>query len=288
VTDRTLQGMARVRCNPAVAATIDLRLIVTASAVQLYPAHEADARFLESDRSCWKAGLRSAGLTNACGRRPSAPLRKVIESPVQCGGQPGCRVFLRHISIMRLLSLGYEPTDVRLRCLGQSLVTVLTSTDLLAEVLWRLLCLPRLSLSQRVWFTNRFTEVVLDLLGEHLIRRSGQVIQDRPSPVMGWAGIPELSTCVGRRPMAWLQSPLETALILDRLLLIGVVRCCSQLLAVAVSSRDPVVSMVQAAGARRVPRSTLDSSRLPYRSRRACQAASFSGRIRCLLYRSCT
>jgi hypothetical protein len=135
VTDRTLQGMARVRCNPAAAATIDLRLIVTASAVQLDPAHEADARFFESDRGCWKAGLRSAGLTNACGRRPSAPLRKVIESPVQCGGQAGCRVFLRHISIMRLLSLGYEQCDVRLRCLGRSLVTVLTSTDLLGDAL---------------------------------------------------------------------------------------------------------------------------------------------------------
>jgi hypothetical protein len=129
VTDRTLQGMAPVRCNPAAAATIDLRMIVTASAVQLDPAHEADARFFESDRGCWKAGLRSAGLTNACGRRPSAPLRKVIESPVQCGSQAGCRVFLRHISIMRLLSLGYEPPDTRLRRLWWSLVAVLTSAD---------------------------------------------------------------------------------------------------------------------------------------------------------------
>ena len=126
VTDRTLQGMARVRRNPAAAATIDLRLIVSASAVQLDPTHEADARFFESDRGCWKAGLRSAGLTNACGRRPSAPLRKVIESPVQCGGQAGCRVFLRHISIMRLLSLGYEPYDVRLPRPGRSPVAALT------------------------------------------------------------------------------------------------------------------------------------------------------------------
>jgi hypothetical protein len=38
--------------------------------------------------------------------------------------------------------------------------------------------------------------------------------------------------------------------------------------------------MVQAAGGRSLPRSALDSSRLPYRSRSACQAASFSGRIR--------
>jgi hypothetical protein len=34
---------------------------------------------------------------------------------------------------------------------------------------------------------------------DHLIRRSGQVVQDRPSPVVGWAGIPELSMCVERR-----------------------------------------------------------------------------------------
>jgi hypothetical protein len=43
-----------------------------------------------------------------------------------------------------------------------------------------------------------------------LIRRSGQVVQDRPSPVVGWADIPELSTCVGRRPAAWLQSWLQS------------------------------------------------------------------------------
>jgi hypothetical protein len=41
-------------------------------------------------------------------------------------------------------------------------------------------------------------------------RRSGQVVQDRPSPIVGWADIPGLSTCVGRRPAAgqqyWQQS----------------------------------------------------------------------------------
>src|SRR5215471_10528740 len=42
------------------------------------------------------------------------------------------------------------------------------------------------------------------------IRRSGQVVQDRPSLVVGWADIPELSTCVGRRPVAWLQSWLQS------------------------------------------------------------------------------
>ncbi len=60
-------------------------------------------------------------------------------------------------------SLGYEPTDVRLLCLGQSLVTALTSADLRREVVPGLLHLSRLSLSRRVRFTNRFTEPVLDL-----------------------------------------------------------------------------------------------------------------------------
>jgi hypothetical protein len=183
VTDRTLQGMARVRCNPAAAATIDLRLIVTASAVQLDPAHEADARFFESDRGCWKAGLRSAGLTNACSRRPSAPLRKVIESPAQCGGQAGCRVFLRHISIMRLLSLGYEPTDVRFRCLGQSLVTALTSADLRREVVPGLLHLCRISVSRCVRFTSRFTERILDLWLSEIPRARTRAFRPVGSPV---------------------------------------------------------------------------------------------------------
>ena len=43
-----------------------------------------------------------------------------------------------------------------------------------------------------------------------LIRRSGQVVQDRPSPVVGWADIPELSTCVGYCSAAWLQAWLQS------------------------------------------------------------------------------
>jgi hypothetical protein len=42
--------------------------------------------------------------------------------------------------------------------------------------------------------------------GEHLTRRSGQVVQDRPSVVVGWADIPELSMRVGRCSAPWLQS----------------------------------------------------------------------------------
>jgi len=45
-----------------------------------------------------------------------------------------------------------------------------------------------------------------------LIRRSGQVVQDRPSPVAGWADMPGLSTYMGRRPVAWLQRWLQLRL----------------------------------------------------------------------------
>jgi hypothetical protein len=38
------------------------------------------------------------------------------------------------------------------------------------------------------------------------IRRSGQAVQDRPLWSIGWADIPELSTCAGCRSAAWLQS----------------------------------------------------------------------------------
>ena len=37
------------------------------------------------------------------------------------------------------------------------------------------------------------------------------MIQGVPPPVVGWADIPELSTCLGRRPVAWLQSWPEGA-----------------------------------------------------------------------------
>ena len=43
-----------------------------------------------------------------------------------------------------------------------------------------------------------------------LIRRSGQVAQDRPSMVAGWTYIPGLSTCVGCCSAAWLQCWLQS------------------------------------------------------------------------------
>lgn len=47
-------------------------------------------------------------------------------------------------------------------------------------------------------------------LQDLLIRRSGQVVQDRPSMVAGWADIPELSRCVGCCSAAWLQYWLQS------------------------------------------------------------------------------
>lgn len=91
-----------------------LRLSVTTSGTQLDPVQEADTRFFERDRGCRKAGLRSAGFTNASGRRSSPPLRQMVESPAQGGGRAvpdGISAPLRHILIMRLLSQGYEPRD---------------------------------------------------------------------------------------------------------------------------------------------------------------------------------
>ena len=42
-------------------------------------------------------------------------------------------------------------------------------------------------------------------LVEHLIRRSGHIVQDRPLPVVGWADIPELSAQDRHCPAAWQQ-----------------------------------------------------------------------------------
>jgi hypothetical protein len=52
---------------------------------------------------------------------------------------------------------------VCLRCLKLSLVTALTSADRHPIVVWDLLRLPRLKLSRRVRFTNRFTKQTFDL-----------------------------------------------------------------------------------------------------------------------------
>ena len=91
---------------------------------QLDPVHETGARLFKRDRSCWKSGLRSARFTNADCRRPSAPPRKMAADPVQHSDQPvpvRMSAFLRHISIIRLLSLDYEPRDAGFRCPGWSL-----------------------------------------------------------------------------------------------------------------------------------------------------------------------
>lgn len=71
--------------------------------------------------------------------------------------------FLRHISIMHLLSLGYEHCDTRLWHLGRSLVTSLASGNPVRYLVPEPPSLRCLALSRRVRFTNRFTETVLDV-----------------------------------------------------------------------------------------------------------------------------
>jgi hypothetical protein len=87
---------------------------------QLYPAH--GARLLKCDRSCWKSGFRSARFTNTHYRWPSAPPQKVAVDPAHRSGQTvRMSAFLRHISIMHLLSRSYKPPDMCLRRRGPSL-----------------------------------------------------------------------------------------------------------------------------------------------------------------------
>ena len=94
------------------------------------------------------------------------------------GGQrPARRVIESH------RSLGYKPIDVRLRCLGQSLVTALTSADLRRDVVVPgLPHLSRLSLSRCVRFTNRFTDPVLDLWPSTLPRARTRALRPVGSP----------------------------------------------------------------------------------------------------------
>lgn len=96
------------------------------------------------------------------GLRPATTWRGLAARVTLMRAGPGC---CRHFCCQRppRSSMGYEPADVRLRCLGQSLVTALTSADLWREVVLGLPGRSRLSLSRGARFTNRFTEPVLDL-----------------------------------------------------------------------------------------------------------------------------
>jgi hypothetical protein len=61
---------------------------------------------------------------------------------------------------LNLRPLVMSHTTTRLRCLGESLVSALTSADLRDDVDSVPPCLPRLKLSRCVRFTNRFTELL--------------------------------------------------------------------------------------------------------------------------------
>jgi hypothetical protein len=82
--------------------------------------------------------------------------------PVHCGGQAmpvRTSAFLRHISIMHLLSLGYEASGSGLRRLGRSPSCHLTSARTWAAIVYGGPRLLRLSRARRVSFTDWFTGV---------------------------------------------------------------------------------------------------------------------------------
>jgi hypothetical protein len=57
-----------------------------------------------------------------------------------------------------------------------------------------------------------------------LIRRSGQVVQDRPSWTVRWADIPQLSALDGRCPAAWQQCRQQS--LQDDIAVAGVLVVC--------------------------------------------------------------
>jgi hypothetical protein len=69
-------------------------------------------------------------------------------------------------------------------------------------------CFVSKSVSRCAYRPGRSAARLLD--ADPLIRRSGQLVQDRPSPVVGWADIPELFRCVGCCSAPWLQSWLQS------------------------------------------------------------------------------
>jgi len=64
---------------------------------------------------------------------------------------------------LNLRPLGYEPYDICLSRLKASLTDAVTSADRSDPISLRRLRLPRLKLSRRVRFTNRFTRQAIDL-----------------------------------------------------------------------------------------------------------------------------
>jgi hypothetical protein len=90
--------------------------------------------------------------------------------PVQSGGQAApdwMSAFSRHVSIMHLLSLGYEHYDVHLRRLRPSLDVALAWADGQAAVAPGSRCLRRSTLSRVVSFTDPFTKAARRLDRRH-------------------------------------------------------------------------------------------------------------------------
>ena len=124
---------------------------------QLDPVHETGARLFKRDRSCWKSGLRSARFTNAHCGRPSAPPREMAADPVKHSGQTvpvRMSAFLRHISIMHLLSLGHEKREAGFWCLAWSHEARLTWVNVM-----RLVSDEASRLSVQTWFRTSRAQI---------------------------------------------------------------------------------------------------------------------------------
>ncbi len=113
------------------------------------------------------------GAARACAAREhasrNAPLTRVSPSSY-VHPAPTRPAKYWHIETLPV-SLGYEPYDMCLWRLGQSLAGVVTSADRADPISLRRLRLPRLGQSRRVRFTNRFTAQPLDLRFMGLPRR---------------------------------------------------------------------------------------------------------------------
>jgi hypothetical protein len=194
----------------------DLGVLARMPVAQLDPVHETGARLFKRDRSCWKSGLRSARFTNSHCRRPSAPPRKMAADPVHCGGQTApvrMSAFLRHISIMHLLSLGYEASGSGLRRLGRSPLCHLTSASV-----WRSSSTaPCISHVSAVLAASRLQ---IGLPGAGSPRAGAGKILPRPRRTVGGekAGRPEPYTGgtggTGARAPAWTVLQVLVALVL--------------------------------------------------------------------------
>ena len=113
---------------------------------------------------------------------------------------------------MNLRPLGYEPYDARLLCLGESLVSALTSADLRDDVDSVPPCLPRLKLSRCVRFTNRLQNCFWPA---DSCRSSGQVVREPVAVTVAISRVPGNGWAGATRLCAWCENPIPARALRD-------------------------------------------------------------------------